>query len=173
MLEFLKRIGPQETEVDYRALLIAAGGAMILFNVLALIGMVFWEKFAVAIPLIAPLAGSAIFVYCAPKNPLAQPWNVVIGNVSSALVGVACARFIPYPELAVGFAAFGSIIAMVGLRALHPPGGAVALTAILGGEPIQNLGYSFVLNPVLVLSLFLVLFAALYQRAVRGHFTIR
>ncbi len=173
MLEFLKRLGPQSAGMDYRDQLIAAGGSLILFNALALLGLVFWEKFAIAIPLIAPLGASAVIVYCAPKNPLAQPWNVVIGNVSSALIGVACAKFIPYPELAAGFAGFGSIIAMVGLRALHPPGGAVALTAILGGEPIQNLGYSFVLNPVLVLSLFLVLFAALYQRAVRGHFTIR
>jgi CBS domain-containing membrane protein len=173
MLEFLKRIGPQETELDYRALLMAAGGALILFNILALLGMVFWEKFAVAIPLIAPLGGSAVFVYCAPNNPLAKPWNVVIGNVSSALVGVACARYVPYPEVAAGLAAFVAIIAMVSLRALHPPGGAVALTAVLGGEPIQSLGYLFAINPVLILSIFLVCFAALYQSAVRGHFVFR
>ena len=37
--------------------------------------------------------------------------------------------------------------AMLALRCLHPPGGAVALTAVLGSPGIQLLGYGFVFWP--------------------------
>ena len=38
---------------------------------------------------------------------------------------------------------------LVYLIALHPPGGATALIAIAGSEKIKNLGYWYVLSPVL------------------------
>ena len=67
-----------------------------------------------------------------PASPLAQPWSVIGGNVISGLVGVACVRWLghalPLPLLA-GLACGASIAVMFALRCLHPPGGAVALTA--------------------------------------------
>lgn len=41
--------------------------------------------------LVAPMAASAVLLFCLPAAPLAQPWPVIGGNVVSALVGVACA----------------------------------------------------------------------------------
>jgi CBS domain-containing membrane protein len=31
---------------------------------------------------------------------------------------------------------------------MHPPGGATALIALVGGDSVSNLGFSFVLHPV-------------------------
>jgi len=47
--------------------------------------------------------------------------------------------------VAVGLA----IGAMYYLHCIHPPGGATALVAVLGGDAVHQLGYGFVLSPVL------------------------
>ena len=52
------------------------------------------------------------------------------------------------------------------LRCPHPPGGAVALTAILGGAGVQSEGYHFVLTPVLLNSLMLALLAIVFNNLV-------
>ena len=43
-----------------------------------------------------------------------------------------------------------SIAGMYTLRCLHPPGGATALYAVLGGETVHALGYGYVFSPVLL-----------------------
>ena len=45
---------------------------------------------------------------------------------------------------------------MMSLGCLHPPGGAVALTAVLGGPSIQATGYGFAIWPIAVSSLLLL-----------------
>ncbi len=57
---------------------------------------------------------------------------------------------------------------MLLLRCVHPPGGAVALTAVLGGPHVLALGFGFVLVPVGVNSLLLTLVAIAYNNAT-GH----
>ncbi|PLN68668.1 HPP family protein, partial [Klebsiella quasipneumoniae] len=47
-----------------------------------------------------------------------------------------------------------------------PPGGAVALTAILGGAGVHSEGYHFVLTPVLLNSLMLALLAIVFNNLV-------
>jgi CBS domain-containing membrane protein len=98
-----------------------------------------------------------------PASPLAQPWSVVGGNTVAALVGVTCALLIPDPRMAAPFAGGLAIAAMFALRCLHPPGGAVALTAVLAGPAVQAQGYGFVLYPVLVNSGLMVLAALAYN----------
>lgn len=83
--------------------------------------------------LVAPMGASAVLLFCLPASPLAQPWAIVGGNVVAALVGVTCARFVDPVLLAAPLAACLAIAAMFRLRCLHPPGGAVALMAVLGG----------------------------------------
>jgi CBS domain-containing membrane protein len=113
--------------------------------------------------LVAPMGASAVLVFCLPASPLAQPWAVIGGNVVSALIGVACARWIAEPLLAAPLAAALAIGAMFWLRCLHPPGGAVALTAVLGGSVVHDAGYWFALAPVGLDSLLLVLAAVIFN----------
>ncbi|CAI2461979.1 HPP family [Serratia liquefaciens] len=112
---------------------------------------------------IAPMGASAVLLFGVPNSPLAQPWSIVGGNMSAAAVGVSTSLLIADPGLACGVAAALAIGLMFKLRCLHPPGGAVALTAILGGPGIHQLGYSFVLYPVLLNSVLLALLAIVFN----------
>ena len=114
--------------------------------------------------LIAPMGASAVLLFAAPASPLAQPWSIVVGNGVSALMGVVSASLIPDPALAAALAVMLAIAAMFLTRSLHPPGGAVALTAVIGGEGIRQLGLGYVLLPVLINSLLLLGLGLLYNR---------
>jgi CBS domain-containing membrane protein len=122
-----------------------------------------------AIPfLIAPMGASAVLLFAVPASPLAQPWSIIGGNLVSATVGVTCALLIPDPVDAAALAAGLAVCAMFACRCVHPPSGAVALTAVLGGPPIHALGYGFVLAPVLIQS-FALLSCAIVFHALTGH----
>jgi len=113
--------------------------------------------------LIAPIGASAVLLFCVPSSPLAQPWAVVGGNTVSALVGVACFHLVPEVLLAAPLAGCMAIGAMFALRCLHPPGGAVALTTVLGGHAVIEAGWAFALTPVALNSVLVVLAALLYN----------
>jgi CBS domain-containing membrane protein len=119
---------------------------------------------------IAPMGASAVLLFAVPSSPLAQPWSLIGGNVCSALIGVTCAAHIDDVALASGLAAALAIGAMFALRCLHPPSGAVALTAVLGGPAIKALGYSFVLWPVAIDSLLLLMAALLFNVSARRRY---
>lgn len=110
--------------------------------------------------LVAPLGASAVLVFGLPASPLAQPWAVLGGNTVSALVGIACLRWLPLPAPGVAAAAVALAIgAMFLLRCLHPPGGAASLLMVLTATP----DWQFALQPVALNSLLLVLAGMAYN----------
>lgn len=111
--------------------------------------------------IIASMGASAVLLFAVPHGALSQPWAVVGGNVVSALIGVTCAQMIGDPYLGAAVAVGLSIAAMYYLRCLHPPGGATALVAVLGGESVLQLGYGFVVSPVLINTLIILATAVL------------
>lgn len=115
--------------------------------------------------LIGSMGATAVLLFAVPHGALSQPWAVLIGHVSSATVGVTCCRYIPDSVLAAGCAVGVAIGVMHYLRAIHPPGGATALTAVIGGPQVQDLGYSFVLAPVLINSVLMVIAAVAINAA--------
>lgn len=99
----------------------------------------------------ASMGASAVLLFAAPHGAFSQPWPLFGGHVVSALIGVTCARWLGGDlMLAAALAVSLSIAAMYTLRCLHPPGGAIALYAVLGGEAVHALGYGYVLSPVLL-----------------------
>jgi CBS domain-containing membrane protein len=114
---------------------------------------------------VAPLGASAVLVFAIPASPLAQPWPVIGGNVLSTLVGVAAFNAIPNLAVAAGVAVGGAILLMTLLRCLHPPGGAAALTAVIGSQSIHAAGYAFAFAPVGINSIALVSLALFFHRA--------
>jgi CBS domain-containing membrane protein len=112
---------------------------------------------------VAPMGASAVLLFGLPNSPLAQPWSIVGGNLVAGVIGVTTAMYVPYPAVACGIAACLAIAVMFQLRCLHPPSGAVALTAILGGSGVQQLGYQFILSPVLLNSACLALLAIIFN----------
>jgi CBS domain-containing membrane protein len=133
---------------DYRFHLRASIGALIGILITgyvteAALGM------GMALPmLIAPMGASAVLLFAASHSPLAQPWNVIGGNLIAAVVGVFTYMWLKDPIAASGVALAGSIALMSLFGCLHPPSGAIALTAVLGGSAVYDLGYTFVLWPV-------------------------
>ncbi len=106
--------------------------------------------------LVAPMGASAVLLFCLPGSPLAQPWSVIGGNTVSALVGIACFQALG-PHLWTGPVAVAlAIFAMFSLRCLHPPGGAVALTAVLADATVHAMGFQFALLPVAFNSVLMV-----------------
>lgn len=100
--------------------------------------------------MVASMGASAVLLFAVPHSALAQPWNVMGGHLISALIGVSCARFIPDILLAAALSVGFAIAAMHYLRCIHPPGGATALSAVIGGSMVHEMGYTYVLQPVLI-----------------------
>jgi CBS domain-containing membrane protein len=114
-----------------------------------------------------------VLLFAVPSSPLAQPWPLIGGNLCAALIGVTCAAHIDDVALAASLAVASAIGAMFALRCLHPPSGAVALTAVLGGPAIKGLGYTFVLWPVAIDSLLLLMAALLFNVSARRRYPHR
>lgn len=116
--------------------------------------------------LFAPLGASAVLVFAVPSSPLAQPWNCVVGNTVSAfytLLLLWAFPSLPHTVLAT-LAVAGAVMLMLLLRALHPPGGAVALMMVLAVEPFLPVSCSLLI-PVIALSAAIVAVGVLYHRA--------
>jgi CBS domain-containing membrane protein len=120
--------------------------------------------------LIAPIGASTVLVFGVPASPLAQPWSVVAGNVVAALIGVTSARFIDDPYCAGAVAVSATIAVTTLLGCLHPPAGAVALTAVIGGPAITAAGYRFALIPVALSSLLLVATGIVFNNLMRRSY---
>lgn len=101
------------------------------------------------IMLIGSFGASAVLIYGAIKSPLAQPRNLIGGHVISAIAGVACYKlFGPNLWLASSMAVATAIALMHITKTLHPPGGATALIAVIGGDQVHNLGFLYPIMPV-------------------------
>lgn len=164
MKSWFKEFRPHRATVGVTEQLRGGAGALAgLLVTGAVVGM--WGSGVSPLLLIAPMGASAVLLFCVPASPLAQPWSVIGGNMLSAAVGVTCARAFHNPVFAASLAVGLAIGVMFLLRCLHPPGGAMALTAVLGGPQVTAAGYGFVLTPVGFESLVLVLVALIYNNA--------
>ena len=129
---------------------ISAGGGLIGILAMLWIGH-FWIGGHSGMLAIASMGSSAVLLFASPHGALSQPWPVFGGHIVSALVGVTCARWLGgEPMLAASLAVALAIAAMYSLRCLHPPGGATAMYAVLGGETVHALGYGYLFSPVLL-----------------------
>lgn len=98
--------------------------------------------------LIGSFGASAVLLFAAPDSPLSRPRNLLGGHFFSALVGVACAQWLP-PFWAVCLCVPTAIAVMLLSGTVHPPGGATALIAVTGGEQIRQLGFWYAVVPCL------------------------
>ncbi|MFF9549680.1 HPP family protein [Methylobacterium fujisawaense] len=153
-----------------RERLIACLGALAGITLTGLIcGLVFGQ--GPHIPLIvAPMGASAVLLFAVPASPLAQPWSIIGGNTISAFMGVLAAHFIPNPVMAIGVGVSLAIAAMSLTRSLHPPGGAAALTALIGGPAVTSAGFLFPLFPVCVNSVILVALGIAFHKISRRNY---
>ena len=123
--------------------------------------------------LIAPFGATSVLLFAVPNSPLAQPWSAIIGNSVAALAGIAVCLLIDDPVLAVALAVGLAIAVMILVRAVHPPGGAVAMVAALSPDIARELGFRFALTPVAAITAALVVIAMVYARATGRKYPLR
>lgn len=112
--------------------------------------------------LVGSFGASAILIYGVPNSPYAQPRNLVGGHVLSAIIGVSCSLLLKeYPSIAAALAVSLALAAMHFTRTVHPPGGATALIAVVGGSQIHALGFWYVLTPITLGALVMLVLALL------------
>jgi len=135
--------------VSHAEKLVATLGGIVGISLIAFIS--FQLTGASGSALIVPSMGaSAVLVFAVPHGKLSQPWSLVGGHLVSALIGVACFKLVAQPFIAAGLAVGLAIGAMHILNCIHPPGGATALAAVIGGPAIHSLGFDYVLTPILL-----------------------
>ena len=112
--------------------------------------------------LIGSFGASAVLVYGVPRAEFSQPRNVIGGHVVSALIGVSLGKVLGADTMLVyPLAVALSIFAQQVTRTVHPPGGATALIAIIGGENVRNLDFYYAICPVMIGAVIMILVAVL------------
>ncbi|MEO1847400.1 MAG: HPP family protein, partial [Pseudomonadota bacterium] len=106
--------------------------------------------------IVASTGASAVIIFTVPHGRLSQPWPVLVGHLLCGLIGVTCAKWLGTGPMSAAITVSLCVLVMSVGRCVHPPAGATALTAVLGGSLITDLGYSFVLAPVMVNMLTLI-----------------
>ncbi|HEY4279289.1 MAG TPA: HPP family protein [Conexibacter sp.] len=145
---------------------LACAGALVGIALVGLCGALIHGDSAALPWIVAPMGASAVLLFAVPASPMAQPWPVIGGNAVSAAVGLGVGHAVHDATVAVALAAGLAIGAMSLARCLHPPGGAAAITAAMGGPAV---GHFFPLAPVGVNAVLLVATGWLFHRLVSGH----
>ncbi|MCW8194085.1 hypothetical protein F6455_04715 [Proteobacteria bacterium 005FR1] len=142
-------LGFEASTTSHREKLAATAGAMLGITAVVLVSH--WSLGPAAANLmIASMGASAVLLFAVPHGALSQPWAAVAGHLLSAAVGVSCQKLFAGHPLAPALAVGLAVGVMCYARCIHPPGGATALTAVIGGDSVHALGYSFILVPVLL-----------------------
>ena len=114
--------------------------------------------------LIGSFGASSVLVYGIIESPFSQPRNLIGGHLISAFIGVSVNLLFPDAVyIAAPLAVSLSIVLMQITKTLHPPGGATALIAIIGTDKIKELGYWYVVSPVLTGVLILFFTALIFN----------
>ena len=131
-----------------RGRILACFGAVVGIFLTGLIGALLHGD-GEALPwIVAPMGASAVLLFAVPASPMAQPWPIIGGNSLSALTGFAVGQALGHGAIACGIGVGLAIGVMSVTRSLHPPGGAAALTGVIGGSLVSDAGWWFPLAPV-------------------------
>lgn len=124
--------------------------------------------------LVASMGASAVILFAIPGSPLAQPWPFIGGQMLSASIGVGTAWYVPEVVPASALAVGLSVLAMLSLRCLHPPGAATALAPVLTGLHTSLPDFEFLLAPVGInVALMLILALTINRLLLRRDYPAR
>jgi len=155
---FLNFIGIERKAATHHEKIISGfGGFLAIFMIIQISHMALGDD---AYLIVASMGAATVLLFAVPHGALSQPWALFGGNLLSACVGVACAQLIPNTFAAAAAAVGIAITVMYYLKCVHPPGGATALSAVVGGDAVHELGFMFVLTPVLI-NVLVIFFVAL------------
>jgi hypothetical protein len=116
-------------------------------------------------PLIAaPFGAAAVLVFAVPTSPLAQPRNLIFGNLIGAMVSLIMLNLFGAEPWVMALAVATAIKLMQLTKTLHPPGGAVALVGVM-----SHAKWEFLFTPVLTGSIVLLLCTIAFNNLMPGR----
>ncbi len=143
-------LGVEVSPVSHLERLVSGAGGLLAIMLVAAASAVTLAGSGAHLMIVASMGASAVLLFAVPHGALSQPWPLVGGHLISATIGVACQMAIPNELIAAPIAVGIAITAMHYARCIHPPGGATALTAVIGGPTVHALGLGFIVNPILI-----------------------
>ncbi|OXA77726.1 HPP family protein [Flavobacterium aquidurense] len=153
----------KETLVDYKEHFWSFLGSFVGIGILAYLESIHFSG-SDMVYLIGSFGASSVLIYGIIQSPFSQPRNLIGGHLISAFIGVTVNKLVPdIVWIAAPLAVSLSIIGMQITKTLHPPGGATALIAVTASSQIKDLGYMYVISPVLVGVLILFLTALVFN----------
>ncbi|OWU68245.1 CBS-domain-containing membrane protein [Roseovarius sp. 22II1-1F6A] len=173
MLPILRALGPAVSRTSAIEAMRAGLGAFLGLGLTGLFVLSPAIDLNLGLYLVAPFGASAVLLFAVPNSPLAQPWSAIVGNTVAALVGVAVSMLVADPAFRIALAVALAITATILCRAVHPPAGAVAMTAAMSPEAVDQLGFWFALTPVASGTVVLVVIATVYARLTGRHYPFR
>lgn len=172
-MRVLRSLGPAVARVPALEAVRAGLGALVGLGLTGLFLLSPGIDLELGLYLVAPFGATSVLLFAVPNSPLAQPWSAIVGNTLAALVGVAVCMLIADPVLRIALAVGLAITATILCRAVHPPAGAVAMTAAMSPDSIAHLGFWFALAPIGVGTVALVALATLYARLTGRRYPFR
>lgn len=160
--EFALLVGLGDNATSHKEKLLSGLGAALGMYAIVFFGTHYADA-AQSMWVAACIGASAVLLFAAPHGALSQPWPLLGGYLVSAVIGVSCQQLIADTGIALSLAVGLAIVGMHYLRCLHPPGGAAALLAVIGGADVTEQGFGFVLMPVLANALILMTVAIVFN----------
>ncbi len=112
----------------------------------------------------APFGAAAVLVFAVPSSPLAQPRNLIFGNLIGAIVSLVMVSLFGAEPWVMALSVATAIKLMQLTKTLHPPGGAVALVGVM-----SHAKWEFIFTPVLTGSIVLLLCTVLFNNIMPGR----
>lgn len=169
----LRSLGPAVAHTSASEAVRAGVGAFIGLALAGLFVLSPIVDLSLGLYLVAPFGASSVLLFAVPNSPLAQPWSATVGNTVGALVGVAVCMVVTEPGLRIALAVGLAVTTTILCRAVHPPAGAVAMTAAMSPETVDRLGFWFALTPIAAGTVVLVVVAAVYARLTGRRYPFR
>ncbi|MBF4507968.1 HPP family protein [Flavobacterium sp. JLP] len=153
----------KETLIDFKEHFWSFIGSFVGIGILAYLESIHFSGNDM-VYLIGSFGASSVLIYGIIQSPFSQPRNLIGGHLISAFIGVSVNKLVPdIVWIAAPLAVSLSIVFMQITKTLHPPGGATALIAVTASSQIKNLGYMYIISPVLVGVLILFITALIFN----------
>jgi CBS domain-containing membrane protein len=118
---------------------------------------------------VASMGASAVLLFAVPLGPLSQPWSFAGGHLISGFIGITVAQFVPDVLAASALAVSLAVFSMYLTNCLHPPGGATALSAVVGSATVHQMGYQYLLTPVALNVAVMLVYALIINNLISGR----
>ena len=162
LADITRYLGVEASPVSHTERLVSALGGFVVILMIFYVSRLYLGDTGTLL-IVPSMGATAVLLFAVPHGALSQPWNVFGGHIVSAIIGVSCATLVSHPVTAASLAVGLAVGVMYYLRCIHPPGGATALAAVIGGEATHALGYQFVITPVLINVLVMLVVAVLFN----------